>query len=76
MRVLQSSLKQPVSTGSSFFFWTVVLSLLLAKETYKLESELLERNIPSETVVSLNTVDTCVTWLISRTEFSSSELVL
>ena len=35
-----------------------------------------ERDTLSETVVSLRTLVTFVTWLISRTEFSSSELVL
>jgi len=35
-----------------------------------------ERDTLSEAVVSLRTVVTFVTWLISRTEFSSSELVL
>jgi len=35
-----------------------------------------ERDTLSEDVVSLRTVVTFVTWLISRTEFSSSELVL
>jgi len=35
-----------------------------------------ERNTLSEVAVSSRTVVTFVTWLISRTEFSSSELVL
>ena len=35
-----------------------------------------ERDTLSEAVVLLRTVVTFVTWLISRTEFSSSELVL
>jgi len=35
-----------------------------------------ERDTLSEAVVSLRTVVTFVTWLISRTIFSSSELVL
>jgi len=35
-----------------------------------------ERDTLSEAVVSLRTLVTFVTWLISRTEFSSSELVL
>ena len=35
-----------------------------------------ERDNLSEAVVSLRTVVTSVTWLISRTEFSNSELVL
>jgi len=35
-----------------------------------------ERDSLSEAVVSLKTVVTFVTWLISKTEFSSSELVL
>jgi len=35
-----------------------------------------DRDDLSETVVSLRTVVTFVTWLISRTEFSSLELVL
>jgi len=35
-----------------------------------------ERDTLSEVVVLLRTVVTFVTWLISRTEFSSSELVL
>jgi hypothetical protein len=35
-----------------------------------------ERDTLSEAVVSLRTVVPFVTWLISRTEFSSSELVL
>jgi len=35
-----------------------------------------ERDTLSEAVVSSRTVVTFVTWLISRTEFSSSELVL
>ena len=35
-----------------------------------------ERDTLSEAVVSLTTVITFVTWSISRTEFSSSELVL
>jgi len=34
------------------------------------------RDILSETVGSLRTVLTLMTWLISRTEFSGSELVL
>jgi len=34
-----------------------------------------ERDTLSEAVVSLRTVVTFVLWLISRTEFSSSELV-
>jgi len=36
----------------------------------------IERDTLSETVVSLRTMVTFVTWLISRIEFSSSELVL
>ena len=35
-----------------------------------------ERDTLSEAVVSLRTLVTFVTWLISRTEFPSSELVL
>jgi len=35
-----------------------------------------ERDTLSEAAVSSRTVVTFVTWLISRTEFSSSELVL
>ena len=35
-----------------------------------------ERDTLSETVVSLRTMVTFVKWLISRTEFSSLELVL
>ena len=35
-----------------------------------------ERDTLSEAVVSLRTVDMFVTWLISRAEFFSSELVL
>ena len=35
-----------------------------------------ERDTISEAVVSIRTLVTFVTWLISRTEFSSSELVL
>ena len=35
-----------------------------------------ERDTLSEAVVSLRTLITFVTWLISRTEFSSQELVL
>jgi len=35
-----------------------------------------KRDTLSEAVVSIRTLVTFVTWLISRTEFSSSELVL
>ena len=35
-----------------------------------------QRDTLSEAVVSLRTLVTFVTWLISRTEFSSSELVV
>jgi len=44
------------------------------RERERLASE--KRDTLSEAVVSLRTVVTFVTWLISRTEFSSSELVL
>ena len=44
------------------------------RERGRLASE--KQDALSEVVVSLRTVVTFVTWLISRTEFSSSELVL
>ena len=50
----------------------VVLSGVLREEVSSQDEE---RDILSEVAVSSRTVVTFVTWLISRTEFSSSELL-
>ena len=57
-----------------YFIW-VVQSYLFYQRNRSIVHEG-ERDTLSEDIVSLRTLVTFVTWLVSRTEFSSSELVL
>ena len=58
-----------------YFIW-VTQSYLFYQENRSIVLYGGERDTLSEAVVSSRTLVTFVTWLISRTEFSSTELVL